>query len=432
LTEKTSRTPRNAVRVALFKPRAVQKEIYDNLQRFNVLVCHRRMGKTVLCLHTILRKALECKEKSPRYAYIAPLFRQAKQVAWDYLKEYSTNAFADSGAAVKIYENELRVDLPNGARIQLYGADNPDALRGIYLDGVVLDEYGIMKPGLWGEVVRPLLTDRMGWAIFIGTPNGHNEFYDRYQFALSNPGWFACVKRASDTGVVDPAELEQAREEMEPEEFEQEFECSFEAAIRGSFYGELMRDAEEDGRIGSVPYDPAVLVQTAWDLGSSDDTAIWFFQNTGQEVHFIDYLAESGKPLDFFTKIVLEKEYAYQDHILPHDAKAHHLGMNRTIEEQLRASLQTVTVLPRESLENGIQNSRNLIRKSWFDRVNCERGIESLKQYRREYDTSRKVFKTQPIHDWSSHGADAFRYAAQGKQDKFVFTPLKYDNRAFV
>lgn len=419
--------------ITLFTPRKHQQEIFDRLQRFNVLVNHRRFGKTVFCINTLIRSALLNEKDNPRYAYIAPLFRQAKQVAWDYLKEY-TKAIPGT----RYYENELRVDLPNGARIQLFGADNPDALRGIYLDGVVLDEFAQMKPGLWGSVIRPLLTDRLGFAIFIGTPQGHNEFYDLYQYALSDPAWFACMYKASQTGIIPEEELEQARREMEPEEYDQEFECSFEAAIRGSYYGELMRELEEpddDGirRIGSVPYDPASLVYTSWDLGHGDDTSIWFFQNVGTEVHFIDYFYDSGKPLDFYTKVVLEKDYAYAGHILPHDAKAMHLGMQRTIEEQLSVNLKNITVLERESLETGINASRNLIRKSWFDRQKCEYGIESLKQYRREFDPSKKVFKNKPLHDWTSHGADAFRYAAMGRPEgNIVWPALNYGKSGII
>lgn len=385
------------------------------------------MGKTVLCINILIKEALTCPKDNPRFAYIAPLFRQAKQVAWDYLKEYTKSI-----PGVKAFENELKIDLPNGARIQLFGADNPDALRGIYLDGVILDEFGQMKPGLWGSVLRPLLTDRLGWATFIGTPMGHNEFYDLYQYALSDPAWFACVYKASATKLISDTELVQAAREMSEEEYDQEFECSFEAAIRGSYYGKLMRELEESGKIGSVSYDKAALVWTAWDLGHSDSTAIWFFQNIGTEVHFIDYLEASGEGLDYYVRALLEREYAYAGHLLPHDAKAMHLGMQRTIEEVLQAQLRNVTVLERESLESGIQASRVLIGKSWFDRKKCERGIECLKQYRREFDESKKVFKNRPLHDWTSHGCDAYRYAAMGRPEDIHWEAIDYGKSAFI
>ena len=266
--------------VVLFTPRAVQAEIYENLKRFNVLVCHRRMGKSVLCINILVRAALEGRKADMRFAYIAPLFRQAKQVAWDYLKFYT-----DQIPGRRFYENDLRVDLPNGARITLYGGDNVDSLRGIYLDGVILDEYAQMRPGLWGSVIRPLLTDRKGFGIFIGTPQGHNEFYDLYISARDgfpdewgkrtpDPTWKSFLFPASETGVIDEIELAAARREMTAAEYDQEFECSFEAQIRGAYYADLMAEAEEAGRITGVPYDRAVPVHTAWDIGIGDSTVI--------------------------------------------------------------------------------------------------------------------------------------------------------------
>ena len=200
-------------------PHEFQSQVHERLARFSVLVCHRRWGKTVLAVNALTLAALRCSRKAPRYAYIAPLFKQAKAVAWDYLRYY-----AGCIPGAKFNESELRCDLPNGARISLYGADNPDALRGIYLDGVVLDEVAQMSMRVWTEIIRPALADRKGWALFIGTPKGRDEFCDLYESALNDPSWYAAMFRASETGLLDAEELSAMRREMHPDEYEQELE----------------------------------------------------------------------------------------------------------------------------------------------------------------------------------------------------------------
>jgi hypothetical protein len=244
-----------------YKPRPLQAEIHRKLKRFSVLVCHRRFGKTVLCINELIDLALRNKQPRPRYAYLAPYYRQAKAATWDYLKAYTLPI-----PGTEKNEAELRVDLPNGARIQLFGADNYDALRGIYLDGVVLDEYAQMPSKAWSEVIRPALTDRQGWAVFIGTPKGRNAFYELYAEAKKNPDWYAALYRASETGVLPQSELEIAHQQMSPEEYEQEFECSFQAAILGSYYGTLMAQADAMGRVSRVPYEPRERVLTFTNL----------------------------------------------------------------------------------------------------------------------------------------------------------------------
>ncbi len=404
-----------------YKPRDLQLEIHNNLKRFNVLVCHRRFGKTVLCINEQIKRAAMCRKDRPRFAYIAPLFRQAKQVAWDYLKHYSQPL---PGTVAN--EAELRVDLPNGARVQLFGADNPDALRGIYLDGVVLDEYGQMRPQLWTEVIRPALTDREGYAIFIGTPKGRNAFHDLYQSALANPAWFAALYRASETRVLPGYELEAARQDMSEDEYAQEFECSFEAAIVGTYYGKLINQADADGRIGNVPWDPAVLVHTAWDLGIGDSTAIWFIQQVGREVRWIDYHEASGEALSYYARVLKDKPYVYGEHLLPHDGGARELGTGKTRQETLASLGIDTRVSALQAVDDGINAVRNLIPRSWFDRTKCERGLEALRNYRRDWNDQMGTFKPRPRHDWASHGADAARTGAAGLPDLEtgpVFTP---------
>ena len=252
-------------------------------KRWSIAVAHRRAGKTVACVQKIYKSALECRLREPRFAYVAPLYSQAKDVAWEYVKHYGARLGATAN------ETELRVDLPGGKRIRLYGADNPDRLRGLYFDGVVLDEFADMRPSVWGEVIRPMLADRQGWATFIGTPKGHNEFYEMWQRAQADPAWLHLVLKASETGLLSAEELADARKGMSEDQYQQEFECSFEAAIQGAYFATQMRAMRAEERLGKVTYDPARPVNTFWDIGKSDATAIWFHQNRGQMHHLIDY-----------------------------------------------------------------------------------------------------------------------------------------------
>ena len=402
-----------------YRPRPLQADIHRRLKRFNVLVCHRRFGKTVLCVNELIDHAIRARRPRPRYAYIAPLYRQAKQVAWDYLKHY-TGAVPGRRAS----ETELRVDLPNGARIQLHGADNPDSLRGIYLDGVVLDEYAQMSPHLWGEVIRPALADREGWAIFIGTPKGHDEFWRKYRAAAADESWYAALFAASATGVLKPEELEAARRDMTPGEYDQEFECSFEAAIRGAYYGGAMAEAQRSGRIRPVPHDPALPVDTAWDLGIGDPTAIWFAQLAGSEIHLLDYYEAAGEGLAHYAGMLqaraAERGYVYGSHYAPRDALARELGSGRSREEQARRLGVALTVVPRHRLDDGINAVRAILPRCWFDSDRAEPGIECLRQYRAAVDPASGAVADRPLHDRHSHGADAFRYLAMGIGDRFA------------
>lgn len=404
-----------------YAPRPLQLHIHNSAKRFTVLVCHRRFGKTVMAINHLIRAAATCELERPRFAYLAPLYKQAKSVAWDYLKHYSAPI---PGATTN--ESELRCDLPNEARISLLGADNPDALRGIYLDGVVLDEPSQMRPSVFSEIIRPALSDRKGWAMFIGTPKGHNAFHDLFQDAMHgfrdsngqrsgpDPEWLSALYRASDTNILDGAELESARSLMSADEYAQEYECSFDAAIRGAYYADQFRFLDKEDRIGSVPWEPSVPVQTAWDLGIDDATAIWFAQCVGREVHIIDYYEASGVGIDHYAQLLKSKPYTYADSILPHDGGAREKGTGISISQYLSNLGIRNNVLPREDIEPGIQAVRNLLQKCWFDRTKCADGLEALRQYRTEWDEKRETPRPRPLHDWTSHGADAFRYLSLG------------------
>ena len=398
-------------RTIKYKPRKLVKPYHNRKERFAIIVAHRRFGKTVAAINDLIKEALTIPRKNVRCAYIAPYYRQAKAIAWDYLLEYTKDI---EGAVYNVAE--LRVDFPNGARIRLFGGDNYDALRGLYFDSVILDEPSDFPVNAWPTVIRPSLADRKGRATFIGTPKGRNEFWEIYQQAKDNPNWYHCMYRADETGILDDDELEEARRTMGDDRYAQEFLCSFDAAIQGAYYAKEMKAAKEEDRVTNVPYDPAASVWTSWDLGVGDSTAIWFAQYVGQEIHLINYYESSGVGLDHYAKVLNDLGYNYEGHILPHDVRVRELGTGKSRLETLDAlGVKNVHIAPRLSVDDGIQAARSMLNKCWFDEEKTDRGVEALLQYRREYDEKGKAWRGRPLHDWTSHGADSFRYLAVGK-----------------
>lgn len=385
-----------------YTPRALFKPYHNRIQRFAINVVHRRAGKTVACINDLIKKAMECQLPDPRLAYVAPLYNQAKDVAWTYLKKYSKPLWASPPN-----ESELRVDLIKGARIRLYGADNPDRMRGLYLDDVVLDEYADMNPAIWGEVIRPLLADRHGGATFIGTPKGFNSFYDIYERAKKDSAWFHMMVKASESGLVLQAELDAARKDMTKDQYAQEFECSFEAAITGAVYGEWMNEA--NARIQVDVYDDTLPVNTAWDLGYDDATAIWFYQLARGEVRLIDYYENNQQDIPHYCEVLKAKPYRYLDHYVPHDAanKLLAAGGQSIVQQAFKLGVN-MKVVPSTSQQNSIEAARKVIGICWFDSDKCASGINALRQYQFEFDGDKKTFRSVPRHDWSSHAADAF------------------------
>ena len=402
-----------------YKPRELQAEMHSSVKRWNVLVMHRRFGKTVWAVNHLIKYALTCELPRPRVAFIAPTFTQAKRIAWDYVKYYASVI-----PGVSFNETELRVDFPNGGRLMLLSAENPDSLRGIYLDLCVFDEFGMQNPRVWGEVVRPALSDREGAAVFLGTPAGHNHFFDLLEQAKSETAngsdqWYHKVVKASESNLVKAEELEAAQAQMTLEQYEQEYECSFTAAIIGAYYAKLLVDAEDNGRVTRTPYDPAYPVHTAWDLGINDSTAIWFAQVfRGGAVNIIDYYESSGVGLDHYADILKQKDYHYGDHLAPHDIEVREVGSGKSRLETAYSLGIRFRVIPKMKVADGINAARLLIPKCCFDRDRCADGLEMLRQYRQDWDDKRKVFRDHPRHDYTSHCADAFRYLAVGLENR--------------
>lgn len=365
-------------------------------------------------------KGLNNPNKNPRYAYIAPTLKQAKQVAWDYLKEFTQNI-----PNVKVNESELRIDIQRGEpyndtlRFYLLGSDNIDSVRGIYLDGVTIDEFAQIDPSLWGEIIRPTLSDRKGWAIFIGTPKGQNHFQERYikacrdMAALGDKSeWFASLLKASQTGVIDKEELESAKRDMSPEEYEQEYECSFTAALTGAYYGRLLAQAENEKRIGNVPYEPMLPVQTFWDLGLDDSTTVVFAQQLGKEKRIIDYVEVNGMSLPEVIKLVKEKPYAYTRHVFPWDIETRELTTGKSRLETIRPLLKDIEVGKKLPIEERIHAVKMILPSCWFDEIKTEHLLNCLRNYARKFDKKKNIFSDKPDHNWASHGADAFGYFA--------------------
>lgn len=378
------------------------ENLHQKEERWIVLVCHRRAGKTVAVINHLLRDALI--NPDSRYAFIAPTYKQAKGIAWDILKQY-TNVVEGR----KINESELRVDFPNGSRIRLYGADNPDSLRGITLDGVAFDEYSQQPSNVFTEVVRPALADRQGYGIWIGTPKGKNSFYRLFKSAQENEKYHAFLLKASESGVLPKEELEDAREGMDPEEYEQEFECSFLAAIKGSYYSRHVAKARDEDRITRVNYDPLLPVHTFWDLGVSDPTVILFVQFLRDEIRIIDRYIATNEDLSHYVKELQKRDYVYGDHWLPWDAQAKDLTSNESPHDMLKRLGIRGRITPNIKVNHGIESVKMHFKKLYIDE-RLEQFIDNISQYRAEWDDKRGGFKPVPFHDFTSHDADALRY----------------------
>lgn len=421
-----------------YRPRSQFRPFHERDQRFACMVAHRRAGKTVACVNEAVTRALYSKKHRPRYAYIGPLLKQAKKIAWEYLKEYTAGM-----QGKKPSESELTVKLVhNNAEISIYGADNPDAFRGQYFDGVILDEYGDMAPSVWSKVLLPTLADRQGWAVFIGTPKGKNHFYKIFRRSqgldlpenaheyLTKMSWYNFILRASESGILPPDELMLQRSEMTEDEYQQEYECSFDAAVLGTYYAQIINLIESREQINeSVEHDPEFPVYCAFDLGFTDSTAVWFWQERLDGLAIIDYEEGASKALSYYFDILRNKGYRYGKIWLPHDARAKSLQTGRsTVEQFLAQSFPTfdtgqsrlIDIVPNLSLQHGIDAARLILPSCYFNTTKTYIGVECLRAYRRRWDEEARVFSDAPMHDWTSHGADAFRYLALVGRERIV------------
>ncbi len=409
-----------------YKPRSVQIELHKNIRRFSAIAMHRRGGKSIMGINHAIDAGIKCRFPNPQYGWISPLLSQSKRNIWDSLKRF-TKGFPE----ISVNENELRVDIwradNDRVRIQLFGAENPDSLNGYYMDGAILDEAQDHDEKFFGKTVFPMLTDRMGWVLFLGTARGRTYFWklrQRYKEKMlaGDQDYFSAELKASETGLITPADLEIARAEMGEELYQQEFELSVDSPNKGSYYGDYIAQAEKDvpSRVTSVPYDPSLTVDLAFDLGIDDTTAIWVYQQLGREIRLIHFLEDSGLGIPQWAGKLRMLPYNYGTAILPHDAAARELGTGKTREEVFRSLGFQTKIVPRQSIADGIQAARNIMPRCWFDKSKCEHGLNALREYQRVWDDKEKVFLSHPKHDWSSHGADAFRTLAMGMRESRV------------
>lgn len=426
-----------------YRPRNWARPLHDSMKRFGVLLLHRRAGKTTAVLNHHQRAALDDgwerrrlqylrpdikpKEldelvKPPggrHYGHIMPQRNQAKLVAWDKLKYYASPV-----PGVKFNEQELLVRYPNGSKLQLFGADDPDAFRGFAGSGLSFDEYSQQPRNIFSEVLSKALGDHLGYALFVGTVKGKDHLYQTYEAGKDDPEWFALwqdIDRslATEEGITIQT-LEQAMADdrklvakglMTQDEFDQEWYLSTEAAIVGAYYGKEMASALKEGRIARVPYDPALPVDTDWDLGMDDYMAIVYSQSlrTG-EVRIIDYDQGSGEGFQYYAGLLASKPYVYGKHYPPHDIAVRELGTGKSRKEAAFSfGLKFEDPLPPLPLADGINAVRLLLPRCYFDAEKATGIVECLRSYRKQYDAKNEVYKASPVHNEFSHGADAFR-----------------------
>jgi len=394
-----------------YEPRAAFLPFHNRKARFSDMVCHRRAGKTVAAVNDLIIGALECQLKRPQLAYIAPTYQMAKRIAWEYTKEYAAPLIEQT------HESELRVTLKNEAKIYLLGSENADALRGIYLDGAILDEYPLMRPSMVSQVIMPCLSDRQGWLVKMGTPRGKNHFYDSYRKSLADPKAFTMMLKASESGILPAEELALIRSMMDESDYMQEYECSFDAALKGAIYGAEMESAEKEGRIKEFDLDPNLPLDVVTDLGYTDDTVLIFFQHAPSGILIHEVYSNNEQEWDVYLDEMESRDV--RDVYLPHDAKAKNLQTGRSIVEQTIRRGYRPRIVPDHKLRDGISAGRKLLPFVYWNRPLASGAIEAMKSYRREWDDKLGCYRDRPVHDWSSHIADAFRYLG------VVFTNLQ-------
>lgn len=409
-------------------PRPYQLPMWTALEQGckRAVACwHRRSGKDDVGLHWTCIQALQV---PANYWYMLPQANQARKAVWDAVDSHTGRRRIDWAFPPELRtatrDNDMMLRLKGGSTWQVVGSDNWNSLVGAPPRGIVYSEYALSDPNSW-SFLRPILEENGGWALFNSTPRGRNHFHGLVQMGKSAPGWFSQILMVDDTHQISKEQIERIRRELAAERGEdeaaniinQEYYCNFDAAIPGSYYGKLIASLEALGRIAKVPYDPRLPVITGWDLGVGDSTAIWFIQQERfGSVNVIDYYENSGVGADHYAQVLKERGYLYEGHYLPHDADDREWGNNASsrIDTLKSLGVKPCRVLPRASIEDGVNAVRVLLPRCNFDAGRCERGLECLRQYQKRWDDKLKAFANAPLHDWTSHGADAFRYLAQG------------------
>jgi phage terminase large subunit len=394
-----------------YQPRQVFLPLHNRDKRWTVVVAHRRAGKTVAMCADLVIGALETSLPKPQFAYLAPQRDQAKRVAWGYLKDLTKPFWSKQPN-----ESELKISIHNGHKaestIYVAGADNYDALRGMYFDGVVLDEVGQIRPSAWYTVLRPALSDRRGWAIFAGTPAGKNMFWNLREEARLNPQSHLLLELpASKTNIIHPDELRDAKAQMTADAYLVEYECSFDAAVPGAYFAKLISDAYDQKRVGAFAPDD-MPVDLVADLGYTDSCSWWGWQTTRDGYRVVEFYEDDNQPIGHYIDWIKSRPYKVGKVYLPHDARAKSLQTGKSIIEQFLQAGIRPQLVPEMSLQDGIEAARLILPRCWFDEEKTYEGLEHLRAYMREWDERTQTYRNRPKHDQHSHGADAFRYLA--------------------
>jgi len=386
------------------KLRDWQEEFFKNAKRFNVLVIHRRAGKTVVAILYLLIKALESKGF---YWYIAPTYKQAKAIAWLILKAQWRKIQWSS-----FNESELIITLFNWSRIRLFGSDTPDSLRWLDLQWVVFDEYSQQPSNIYSEIVFPMINANNGWVLWIWTPKGKNSFYKLYQRALLDEKFYVTLLKVSQTKLLWLEQLEDAKQEMTEEEYNQEYECSWTASIKWAVYWKELALAYQENRVKKGIYDDTLPVTTFWDLGISDAMAIWFIQVVWPEIRIIDRYANTWYWFEHYADVLIKKSYRYEKHYFPHDIANRELATWTSRMETVKKLLwPECYMVPRNTIESWISAGR-LIFKYLYIEEWLNEFLNNLSLYQYEYDDKKGTYRDKPRHDFTSHDADWFRYMA--------------------
>lgn len=401
-----------------YTPREAFRPYHANTKRFSCSVCHRRAGKTVARLNRLIKDAILCTKLNPRFGYLSPFYVQSKEIAWQYLKFYVSTL---GPLNIRTNESELSITFGhNNAVIKLYGAENAERMRGLYFDGIVVDEAQGISGVVLRTIIMPALSDRQGWLDLSGTPKGwKNLLGEVVKIAQESPtDWFLQILKASESGIIPPDELAIQRRMMSENEFDQEYECSFDAAITGAVYGKEMASIQQAGRIVSNLYDSALPVYTAWDLGNSDKTAIWFWQRVGMEVRLIDFTQASFVYAPEWAQCLKDRAaqygYKYKEHFLPHDAvnKLQAAGGKSFVEQLHKEGIIHTRIVAATSEINQHNALAWIMRNMWID-VKCDVGITCLREFRYKWNEDLQMYGKEPRRDENKHAADACEIIGQ-------------------
>jgi phage terminase large subunit len=397
-----------------FTARPYQEDFFSAMNKGckrAVLVWHRRAGKDTSAWNYLIYTAYE---KKGVYYYVFPTFAQGRKVLWDSMTMDGIKFldFIPKPLIANINNQEMKIRLKNGSIIQIVGSDNYDAIMGTNPSGCIFSEYSVQDPNAW-QYIRPILDANKGWAIFVFTPRGANHAKELYDMASNNPEWFCQRLTVTDTGVISIEDLDKIRAEGTSEDMiQQEWFCSFTQGIVGSYYSTYVQQAKDENRIGKVPWNEQARVYTAWDIGQSDPACIIWFQLIGKEIHCIDYYESDRLGLTGFADIVKKKPYIYDEHFAPHDMAVEEFSTGTSRFILAKEMGLNFTILPtlKQSKIEAIESVRGRFNRVWLDEKKCARLLLCLENYRKEWNDRMQAYKEKPVHDWASHGSDAFSY----------------------